>query len=187
MAGCRALTDLEVTQVTQFLDNPRDRLLFLLGLKTGFRISELLSLRVSDVYRNGVVVDRVRVLKRSMKGKVGSREVVLHPLVKDLVVEFVVKSGMRLDGFLFISRNGEDKALSRQAAHKMLKVAFEKAGLVGALATHSMRKSFAGKVYKNLKFDLIATKEALGHASLTSTLKYLEVCKDEIDDAVLAG
>jgi integrase len=186
MAGCRALTDDEVVRVTQFLSNPRDRLLFILGLKTGFRISELLSLRVSDVFRDGVCHDRVKVLKRNVKGKVKSREVVLHPLVKEAVL-LLIQSGIDLSGYLFVSRVGDGKKLSRQMAHKMLKQAYGKAGVEGAVATHSMRKSFASRVYKNLKFDLVATRDALGHSSVSTTTAYLDVNKDEIDEAVLAG
>ena len=49
MAGCRPLTDAEVQVVEQTFVNARDRALFVLGVYTGFRISELLSLRRGDV------------------------------------------------------------------------------------------------------------------------------------------
>ncbi|HEX2242054.1 MAG TPA: tyrosine-type recombinase/integrase, partial [Gammaproteobacteria bacterium] len=65
MAGCRPLTAAEVTQVSRtFADDfqgQRNKALFLVGVRTGFRISELLSLNVSDVYQRGQVVDEVTV------------------------------------------------------------------------------------------------------------------------------
>jgi integrase len=52
MKGCRPLTDEEVVLVQQSFGGiyaARDKALFLLGVKSGFRISELLSLQVGDV------------------------------------------------------------------------------------------------------------------------------------------
>src|SRR5687767_8066268 len=52
MKGCRALTEAEVALVQRSFGGTyaaRDKALFLLGVKSGFRISELLSLRVADV------------------------------------------------------------------------------------------------------------------------------------------
>jgi Phage integrase family len=72
MKGCRALTDDEVARVIQAFRGTyaaRDRALFVLGIKTGFRIAELLSLRMGDVWQHGQFLDRVAVLRRYMKGQ----------------------------------------------------------------------------------------------------------------------
>jgi integrase len=51
MKGCRPLTDEEITLLSRSFGGTyaaRDRALFILGLKSGFRISALLSLRVGE-------------------------------------------------------------------------------------------------------------------------------------------
>jgi integrase len=56
MNGCRPLTDAEVELVRKTFAGryaARDRCLFILGIETGFRISELLSVRLGDVWRHG--------------------------------------------------------------------------------------------------------------------------------------
>jgi integrase len=53
--------------------------LFVVGHRTGFRISELLSLKVGDVQQHGKIVDRVTVQRRHMKKKTEGRTVALHP------------------------------------------------------------------------------------------------------------
>jgi integrase len=67
MKGCRPLTDEEVALMQRSFGGfyaDRDKALFLLGVKPGFRISELLSLRVGDVTQHGRLVDRVTVPRR---------------------------------------------------------------------------------------------------------------------------
>jgi hypothetical protein len=46
----------------------RDNCLFILVIRTGYRISELLSLRVQDVQQHGKIVDKVAVARKAMKG-----------------------------------------------------------------------------------------------------------------------
>jgi integrase len=53
--------------------------LFVVGHRTGFRISELLSLKVGDVQQHGKIVDHVTVQRRHMKKKTEGRTVALHP------------------------------------------------------------------------------------------------------------
>ena len=85
MKGCRPLTDAEVVLVQQSFGGvyaDRDKALFLLGVKSGFRISELFSLRVGDVSQHGRLVDRVTVPRRHMKNQREGRTVLLHPEAK---------------------------------------------------------------------------------------------------------
>jgi integrase len=72
--GCRPLSDEEITQVNESFERAtgkyrvRDRCLFVLGHRTGYRASELLSLTVGDVWQHGRIVDHVTVHRRHMKG-----------------------------------------------------------------------------------------------------------------------
>ena len=73
--------------------------------------------------------------------------------------------------------------MSRRTAHDVLKNAFEAAGLNGHLATHSLRKSFAQRLYDRTG-DIFAVQEMLGHKSVTTTQKYLGVNYANIKEAV---
>jgi integrase len=78
MRGCRPLTGSEITLIVQSFggtDAARDKALFLLGVKSGFRISELLSLRISDVWEHGKLVSRVTVARRYMEHKPEGRTI----------------------------------------------------------------------------------------------------------------
>ena len=85
---------------------------------------------------------------------------------------------------LFPSRQG-DRALDRRMAHQALKTAFEAAGLNGKLATHSMRKSFAQRLYDRTG-DIFAVQEVLGHKNVATTQAYLGVNYKSLKEAVEA-
>ena len=76
---------------------------------------------------------------------------------------------------LFPSRNKRGTvAMNRQTAHDMLKTAFIEAGLNGHIATHSLRKSFAQRLYDKTG-DIYMVQELLGHRNISTTQKYLGV------------
>jgi site-specific recombinase XerD len=195
MAGCRSLNDQEVAAVQAVLKTPRDRALFVLGLKSGLRIGSLLGLQVRDVFQGGKILPRVKVQRVLMKGKVKSFEIVLHPMAAAALLELVESLGA-LDPAadqtrpLFESRNGIAQPLSYFGARKILKDAYEAAGLVGqrgSLATHCMRKSFAKKVHAASGNDCNKVRLALGHSDMRNVTRYLEVTSSEVDAVVLAA
>ena len=73
--------------------------------------------------------------------------------------------------------------MSRRTAHDVLKTAFEAAGLNGHLATHSLRKSFAQRLYDRTG-DIFAVQEMLGHKSVATTQKYLGVNYANLKEAL---
>jgi integrase len=193
MQGCRALTDAEVVLVSQSFGGTyaaRDRALFLLGVKSGFRISELLSLRVGDVWQHGTFVTRVTVQRRHMKGKHQGRSVVLHPEAKTALAAWLMDR-QRLGEVtpehpLFPSRKGAHRPLQRGQAHHIFQEAYRTNELTGMIGCHGLRKTFGQKVYEKTGHDLRATQYAMGHASPASTAAYLAVDVPGLDAIILA-
>lgn len=193
MKGCRPLTEAEVTLVAQSFGGTyatRDKALFVLGIKSGFRISELLSLTIGDVYQHGQVVARVTVKRAHMKRKVEGRTMLLHPeaqtAIQAWLSELATAGALLPSRYLFASRKGVNRPISREQAWHILKEAYATNGLSGALGTHSMRKTFANNVYAKLGHDLVKTQRAMGHKNINSSVSYLSFCEDDIDQAILA-
>ena len=162
----------------------------LLGVRSGFRISEILSLRLCDVIENGQMVDRVSVERRNMKRKKEGRSVLLHPEAKAALGQWIAElraAGFEEETYFFRSRNGKNQSIGRVQAYRILETAFQANGMTGKLGTHSMRKTFANKIYKNLDGDLVKTQRVLGHRSINSTVSYLSFNEAEIDQAILAA
>lgn len=188
MTGCKALTDAEIKAVLSKLENMRDKALFVLGVRTGFRISELLSLKVDDVRTGGQIADRITVSRRNTKGKRASRSIALHHEAKEAIQAYIESVGGISPGhFLFLSSKS-GKAITPQHAWRILDAAFKAAGIDGNTGTHTMRKTFAKNVYEIMGGNLLGAQKALGHKSLTSTAHYLSFSdEDEIDQAVLSA
>ena len=152
----------------------------MLGVSTGGRISELLSLTNGDVYQNGKAVSDLLFDKSIVKGGEMSRAVPVNrdgrKAIEDIIGWHREKYGkLDVKRPLFPSRNQNGSvAMNRQTAHEMLKKAFEDAGLNGKLATHSLRKSFAQRLYEE-SGDIYLVQELLGHRNVSTTQKYIGV------------
>lgn len=198
MKGTRPLSDAEIVRVSEAFDGRyavRNRSLFWLGITSGGRITELLSLQIKDVYQNGAPVSDLLFDKNIVKGGEVSRAV---PLNADGQTAIKALIGWHKDRYnsvdvsrpLFPSRQGNEVSMTRQLAHGVLKTAFEKAGLNGKLATHSLRKTYAQRLYGETG-DVFCVKEMLGHQKVDTTQAYLGVdyqkVKDASDALVLRG
>ena len=196
MAGCRPLTDEEINLVRNSFTGrfaSRNKTFFEVGIRTGYRVSELLSIKVSDVEQHGVIKDTITVEPRHMKGKRRGRTLVVHAAAKAAIAEhlndYERKWGRRMtpEMFLFRSQTGVNRALSRTQLSKILHDIYDSHKLMGKLGSHALRKSFAQKMYKAFGRDIVKVQSALGHSSLNSTAAYLRnFTSQEIDDAILA-
>lgn len=193
MIGCRPLTDDEVRAVSEQFNGEmehRNRVLFWLGITTGFRISELLSIQFGDVWRSGRIPDQVRIARKNVKGRKRGQSAHIAPAVRPLINRWLFDYRQRYavagDSPLFISRSGENRPISRMQAHRTLAAAFTCAGLdgaVGELATHSMRKTYAATMFDHFG-DIFAVQRALRHKSPASTVAYLSFNEQDLEHAV---
>lgn len=189
MKGARPLTREQVKAVLKAATSTREKALLTLGFCTGYRISELLSLRISDISTNGFIHSHITVKASNTKTKTG-RTVLLNSDAKKALkslVDWLTAKGLT-DSPLFLSRktrNGRAKAISRQHAHDLLKALFSAIGEYGNVSTHSLRKTFAKFAYDMLGGKLEKVQIALGHKSITSTIAYLSFNHDDIDVAIM--
>lgn len=193
MKGCRPLTRIEVKYLLSHAHNLRDAALLTLGFCTGYRISELLSLKLSDVVDlKGRIYDSVSVKAENTKTKIG-RTVRLNSDAIKTLTRFIttrLKTGALLSEPLFISRKsdgGELRAISRVQAWRVIQVLCELADVVSkGVGTHSLRKTFAARIYEAVKGELGKVQIALGHANISSTISYLSFQQSDIDAAIMS-
>lgn len=174
----------------------RDRLFLLLATSTGFRVSELLTLTFAQILGDdGQPAREITISRRLLKGgrsgrakAIRSRRVPLSECARKAIEEFTgnrtaVPAG---DSFVFASRKGINRPVTRCHVNAMLKDLARDAGIDPArIGCHSTRRAFARGVYANSNHDVIACMRLLGHQSPTTTARYLESCTDDLDNLVL--
>lgn len=192
MIGCRPLTNSEIRRALDSFSGRhavRNKCLFVMGLLCGFRVSEMLSLRVRDVVTRGRVRYLVTVPRRNMKGAREGRTVFLPPEGQRAVLDQVKALEYPAPhDYLFRSQRGHNRPVSRAQAHRVIVGCFESCNIVDQVATHSLRKTFADRMYSYF-LDRVAAGEgvdaftetslALGHRDPASTRAYLSFRDEE--------
>lgn len=171
----------------------RNELLFILGINVGLRISDILKLKFSDlVYPNFKIKDSCSIVEKKTgktnKFYVGST---VKKALEHYIEEVKIES---LDEYIFKSRKGENKPISRQHAWYILNTAAEMVGLVikdennkiisGEIGTHSLRKTFGYHAY-NSGVSLELLMQIFNHSSKTQTLRYIGITEEEKKEVYL--
>jgi len=137
----------------------------------GLRVSELVTLQLSDLFfEEGFV----RVLGKGNKQRFvpihRSTQKFINFYIKDIRNHISTKKGF--EDTLFLNRNG--KGLSRQMIFMILKDLAIKINLGKKIGPHTLRHSFATHLLTN-GADLRAIQQMLGHESITTTEVYVHV------------
>ena len=190
MSGCRPLTTDEVdilreywTTATPHKHLARDKLFVYLSMTTGYRCSEVIQIKVSDVYDpiRKRVLDRVNVSKNFVKGKTAGKSSPLSPDIKHLVEHYI----LHYKPMVYIFESPHGGHIGYRQALRICHKHFEAANIDPSnLSTHTYRKTFADRVYKSLDNDLIALSHAMHHKSVSSTSSYIRVDKQKVDGAL---
>lgn len=149
----------------------RDLLLFCMGINTGLRISDLLKLKVADVKGKTHVE-----IKEQKTGKV-KRFPILGNL-QSMLEEYTRNKD--LSEYLFKSRNGENKPITRVQAYMILNNACRKCGIQDRIGMHSLRKTFSYHHYKQFH-DVAILQYLLNHSSPSITLRYIGITDDNVE------
>ena len=155
----------------------RDFAILQLFIQCGLRLSEVASIELDDVD----ISERKGVL-RIVGGKGGQiREVRLNKTARHAIKEYLEVRPFLLDTKkLFISQL--NRALSPRSIYHLTKKYLEAAGMP-ELSCHSLRHLFATNLYNRHK-DILLVKEALGHKTLESTLRYSHKSEEELANAM---
>ncbi len=163
----------QIKQVEEYLSkkNKRNRLLFVLGINSGLRVSDILNLNVSDV-RNKTHIE----IKEQKTGKL--KKFPINDKLKKLIQEFIKHKNDKEP--LFLSQ--KQKRLDRSQVYRMLNEACKDVGITINIGTHSMRKSFGYHHYKQFK-DIALLQIIFNHSNPKITLRYIGIEQDEIDNS----
>ena len=161
--------------------NLRDYGLFVLGINSGLRISDLLKLRISDVSEKGKIKDRIRLReKKTNKFK----DFPLSNSTKSALKEYLKTREYNENEPLFISRKNKGFLL-RQQAYKIINDVAKAVGIKEKIGTHTLRKTFGYHAYNN-GYDITLIQKLFNHSSPAVTLRYIGITQEEMDNVYLS-
>ena len=155
----------------------RDYLLFVFGINVGLRISDIIKLKVKDVLNSDRTMKSHIEIIEEKTGKI-KRFKINYGLSEELY-GFIIN--MSLDEYIFKSRNGENKPITRVRAYKILNEAGRKVGLT-EIGTHTLRKTFGYWFYQQTR-DIAILQQLFNHSAPSITLRYIGINQDIIDKA----
>ena len=158
----------EVRAILKAAPNERDRAILEVLYGCGLRVSEVCSLKISEVYLKDMFV---KVMGKGSK----ERLVPMAPSTASAIMDYLSvrpESDAGCEDVLFLNRFGS--ALSRVAVFKMVKSVALVAGVDKNLSPHTFRHSFATHLVEN-GADLRVVQEMLGHESILTTEIYTHV------------
>lgn len=153
------------------LQSMRNFVMFMTGIYSGLRISDILKLRARDV-RNKKYIS-IREIK-TRKEKL----FVINKKLKKILDEYI--ADMKDYEYLFRNNRKCNKPISRQQAYNILSDAGKKFGL-DSIGTHTLRKTFGYHFYQQTK-DAVTLMKIFNHSDISITLRYIGIIQDNMDE-----
>ena len=160
-------------------DNPRDLLLFTMGINNGMRISDLLKLKVKAV--KDLQPGETLKIKEQKTGK--DNVLMINKSVHTVLQRYLGEAGAEDEDYLFKSRNGKNKPLTRETVNKMVKEWTK--SFKGNYGTHTLRKTFGfiQRTKYGVSFEVLCKR--FGHSSPAITMRYLGIDDKEVNGILL--
>ncbi len=173
---------LSLDRVERLLEQPqtidpkgiRDKAMLELLYATGIRVSELISLKVSDVnlpleYIHCGSQRKNRIIPIGSQAKIALKKYIDKGRSELLLAED--------EAMLFVNCNG--RPMTRQGLWKIIKCYAKKAGINEDITPHMLRHSFAAHLIEN-GADLKSVQEMLGHSDISTTQIYIKLTNQKL-------
>ncbi|PGY78251.1 site-specific integrase [Bacillus cereus] len=163
-----------IQQIKEYLREKSERnyILFVMGINTGLRISDILKLKVGDLKGSHISM-------REMKTGKQKRIQITAALRREL--KWYIED-MEDHEYLIKSRQGKNRPIGRSMAYKILSSTAAEFGL-DEIGTHTLRKTFGYHMYMQTK-NIALLMEIFNHSSQRVTLRYIGVNQDAMDKAM---
>lgn len=174
----------------------RDNMLFIVGINFGLRVSDLLTLRFSNLIDEAFTFKTTFPIlekkTRNTRKVARNRYITINEAVMDAVTLYLQHNPRRLDDYMFRSESNNGSAsnepMHRSSVDRMLKGVASELGISTKVSTHTLRKTFG---YHQMMMSgndprkLLLLQKIFGHSTSAQTLDYIGITNEEIEDAYL--
>lgn len=157
--------------------NLRNYLLFVLGLNTGLRISDLLELKYSDIFTENNNFREHLTIKEEKTEK--TKKIKLNNTARKALKEYMSVYYLTGNDYLFKSKKGG--RITRVQAYRILTEAAKAVGIED-FGTHSLRKTWGYWTYSASRYNIGLIMDMFNHSSPAITLRYVGINQDQKDE-----
>ncbi|MFU0791551.1 site-specific tyrosine recombinase XerD [Virgibacillus proomii] len=156
----------------------RNKAMFELLYATGLRVTEMITLKITDLH---LTMGFVQCVGKGAKERI----VPIGNIAAKAIETYLQQARGKLikqqtdNQILFVNQHG--KPLTRQGFWKILKKRAQEAGITKTITPHTLRHSFATHLLEN-GADLRLVQEMLGHVDISTTQIYTHVTKSRLKD-----
>ena len=177
----------EINQIIEAVDassseGMRNKALLETLYACGLRVSELVNLKLSDIYFE---IDFLKVTGKGDKERFvpigGTAKKLIKLYVDQVRVHQSIKKGE--EDYIFLNRRGS--RLTRVMVFTIIKRLAIKAGIKKSISPHTFRHSFATHLVEG-GADLRAVQEMLGHESITTTEIYTHLDRNYLKETIIS-
>ena len=172
----------------------RNELLFILGINVGLRISDILKLKVKDLTKLNTKAPKDYVIITEIKTR-KTKKFYIGDIVKKVIENYMKENNNPgFDTYIFLSKKGINRPITRQQAYRIINNAAELLGIVerndkgnlihGEIGTHTLRKTFGYHSFQN-GTSLELLMDLFNHSSKTQTLRYIGITEEQKKDVYL--
>lgn len=167
----RNLDELKIIKNILYNTSQRDYIIFILGINSGLRISDILALNVKDV--------RDKSYLNIFEQKTQKQKILpINDTLKNLFAKYTKN---KLDNSpLFLSKNLN--RLERVSYYRIINKVCKQAGVKYRVGTHTLRKTFGYHHYKKFK-DVALLQKIFNHSTPEITLRYIGITQDIINES----
>lgn len=157
--------------------NPKYAMLFKFGINTGLRISDILPIKVNDIFTEDKKFKEHLILKEIKTKK--EKKIKLNEILRKMLLKYVNENNLKSNDFIFYSQKGGH--LGRIQVYRVFNEAAHAVGIEN-FGTHSLRKTWGYWTYKMSKYNIGLIMDTLNHSSESITLRYIGVNQDQKDE-----
>lgn len=160
----------------------RNYALFVLGINTALRISDLLILKWDDVYdfRQRSFRRHLKVIEKKTKKK---NIIALNKSVIEALEKYLEHDADTFEpgNYIFSRRSSINEPIKRNRAYTIIRQAAVKNNIEGVICCHSLRKTFGYHAWR-AGIPSAIIMDIFNHSSLEITKRYLSIDQDERDE-----
>lgn len=173
----------EIKKLLESERNFRDLLFFVAWINFALRVTDLLNLKVKDIFENWEIVEFFDLVEKKTKKK---NRIYITDSVKKVLKEYILKYPyivINPENYLFFTKDWKSNFGRRWALEIMYKLT-SKVGLRWNFWTHTLRKTWGYQARQN-NVSLSIIQNKLNHSSLKTTERYLGITSEEVGKACL--